>query len=110
MLCSALLNVRKDAGQDERVLVWACWSWSLTAHSLSTRQTLLVTSLGVTTLRVHGTTDSPCRVAQVAGGEPSLPSLPPSTNRRKAAVTNRQRRKTVVTANLPANHRLVEDH
>ena len=40
-----VLNVRKDAGQDERVLVWACWS--LTAHSLSTRQTLLVTSLVV---------------------------------------------------------------
>ena len=41
-----VVDVRKDAGQDERVLVWACWS--LTAHSLSTRQTLLVTSLGVT--------------------------------------------------------------
>ena len=85
VLCSAVLDVRKDAGQDERVLVWACWS--LTAHSLSTRQTLLVTSLGVTTLRVHGTTDSPCRVAQVAGGEHSLPS---SRNLRKPSVTNRQ--------------------
>ena len=44
-----VLDVRKDAGQDERVLVWACWS--LTAHSLSTRQTLLVTTdkcLGLT--------------------------------------------------------------
>ena len=86
VLCSAVLDVRKDAGQDERVLVWACWS--LTAHSLSTRQTLLVTSLAGCEVTAV-TTDCPTmpgRSGGRGGAQPPVQQKPEKTLSDKQTV------------------------